>query len=83
MEPIREQHEDREAFLPKDPEDDSFLQKGSREVPSVWKRYGRLILEIAMAFVIVALFLNSLSNRTTEKASPIPKCTFVSPINKD
>jgi hypothetical protein len=82
MKPIREQHEDREAFLPKDPEDDSFLEKDSREVPSVWKRYGQLILEIAMAFVIVALFFNFLSNRTTEKASPIPKCTFVSSINK-
>jgi hypothetical protein len=82
MEPIREQHEDREAFLPKDPEDDSFLEKNSREMPSVWKRHRRLILEIAMTFLIVAFFLNSLSNRTTQKASPIPKCTFLLRINK-
>jgi hypothetical protein len=82
MEPIREQHEEREAFLPNDPEDNSFREKDSREAPSVWKRYGRLILEIAMTFVIVALFLNSLSDRTTEKASPIPKCTFVSLIKQ-
>jgi hypothetical protein len=83
MEPIQEQHEDLEALLPKDPEDDLFLEKNSREVPSVWKRYWRLIFEIAMTFVIVAFFLNSFSNRTTEKASPIPKCTFVSFINED
>ncbi|KAJ5676025.1 hypothetical protein N7462_008922 [Penicillium macrosclerotiorum] len=38
MEPIREQHEDREVLLPKDPNDDAFLEKYSREVPSVWKR---------------------------------------------
>jgi hypothetical protein len=72
-----EQEEDQQAFLPKTDEDFLFSDRGARKAISAWKSYMRLILEIMMAFVIVILFICTLSNRKTGKPSPVPRCMFV------
>jgi len=83
----REVDEDQQAFLPKAREseeislsDTSFSEEeeGSRKTTS-WapKKYLRLILEIAMALVILVLFIHPFPARRPGKPSPVPECMFL------
>jgi hypothetical protein len=72
-----EQDEDQEAFLPEACEDISFSEKGSRKATPASKGHLRLIVEIVMAFVIVALLIRPFRDRKTVKPSPVPMCMFL------
>jgi hypothetical protein len=83
----REVDEDRQAFLPEAREseeislsDVSFSEEeeGPRKTTS-WapKKYLRLILEIAMALVILVLFIHPFPARRPGKPTPVPECMFL------
>src|SRR3954452_5648969 len=72
----KKDYEDQEALLTKGDRDASFLEKGSRDGSSVWRRPFRLILEIVMALMIVALLVRPYTNLKSIKPSPVPDCKF-------
>lgn len=72
--PADRENEDQEALLAEDTGDISLAEKASGAKPWASTNHLRMILELVMALLIVALSILYFSERNTGRSSPIPKC---------
>jgi hypothetical protein len=74
-----EQDEDQQFFLPKTSEEDiGFSEEGPPKAISALQKQFRLILEVAMALVIVFLSVRPFPSTKTVKPTPVSACMFLS-----
>ena len=72
----QEQDMEEQAFLPpsQTPEDMVWSRSEGRSSKAI--RYLRIVVEIAMAVIIVVLLVDPVQEQIEGKRSPVPKCTF-------